>query len=491
MAKTPAPVCSAVRRRKGISSTRVSVWQDDPISGLQVIDRPVPNLAEGALRFKIKGNAVTPGKYPAGTAQFRYWTAAEALRRGGDFWAPLLGIDRWEPGRVLGVNLDKGVDLNAYYDRSELAFFHEEVGQVTYYSGESPDVVCHEMGHACLDAHRPELFDAPFVEAAAFHESFGDMSAILTALQLPGVRAAALQALRANRSSQLSRCAEQLGAALRQVAKDAVEKDCLRNAYNKFKYVDPQTLPDDAPAARLCAEPHSFSRVFTGAFYEILSGMLGLRAKSPTQADLAVVARDLALLLVDATAAAPIQPDYFAQVAAHMIDADSVRFAGKYRSVLTATFLERLIIPATAVHALVSHKGKVPASVVAASVAAPRPRTQLHPVTLNARDFGLATRKQITVLAPLEHKPFLSVAAGLAAHAQCGPAEVEQATHHFVKTLFARDRVDVNSGAIKAAVNADTPRAQLRKTHVLTETREGFTLTRRLFHCGCTVTAQG
>src|SRR5258705_13779228 len=130
------------------------------------------------------------------------------------------------------------------------------------------------MGHACLDAHRPELFDAPFVEAGAFHESFGDMSAILSALQLPSVRAVALSGVKSYKASALSRCAEQLGWAIRQIDKTAVDPDCLRNAYNAFQYVDPASLPDNAPATKLSAEVHSFSRVFTGAFYEILSGML-------------------------------------------------------------------------------------------------------------------------------------------------------------------------------------------------------------------------
>ena len=125
-----------------------------------MITRPVPDLSKAPLKYKFKGAAVPPGMYTKGTPQFRYWTAAEALRRGGDFWAPLLAVKHWEPGAVLSVSLDKGVDLNAYYDRTELAFFHQKLGNVTYYSGESPDVVCHEMGHACLDAHRPQLFDA-------------------------------------------------------------------------------------------------------------------------------------------------------------------------------------------------------------------------------------------------------------------------------------------------------------------------------------------
>jgi hypothetical protein len=329
------------------------------------------------------------------------------------------------------------------------------------------------------------LFDTPFIEAGAFHESFGDMSAILSALQLPTARAAALAGVKGCKSSQLSRCAEQLGAAIRLVDKSAVDSDCLRNAYNAFKYVDPQTLPDSAPATKLCAEVHSFSRIFTGAFYEILSGMLNIRSKSPTQTDLATVATDFATLLMDATSAAPVQPDYFAQVASHIIDADTARFAGKYRSALTATFVKRLIVPKTAVQALTAHKGKVPAAAAARMAMATRPQTETHKVTLNAQEFGLGDKK-LVVMAPLEQKSFLSVAASLAQR-HAGPDAVEQATHRFVKMLFAHGRVDTESRKKRLSVNASTPRDELRKTHVLTKTKDGLKLTRRLFHCGCEV----
>ena len=262
-------------------------WQDDPLSKMPAIAVHVPNLYKPPIRFKIKGPGCLPGIYPAGTPGFRYWAAAEALRRGGDFWAPILGVKQWEPGSVLQVGLDEGVDFNAYYDRTELAFFHDTADGQIVYSGESPDIVCHEMGHACLDAHRPQLWDTPFIEAGAFHESFGDMSAILSALQLPSVRTAALNGVAQDKASFLSRLAEQLGWAIRQQYPDAADPDCLRNAWNSFTYVDPETLPDSAPANKLCAEVHSFSRIFTGAFYEILSGMLAIRSKSPTEDDLA------------------------------------------------------------------------------------------------------------------------------------------------------------------------------------------------------------
>jgi hypothetical protein len=485
-AKKSKPAAKKSAGKRAAQAT-ISAWQDDPISKLPLISRPIPDLGKGPLKYKFKGPAVKPGMYVVGTPEFRYWTAAEALRRGGDFWAPLLGVKQWQPGAVLPVSLDKGVDLNAYYDRTELAFFHEAAGGQTIYSGESPDVVCHEMGHACLDAHRPALWDAPFIEAGAFHESFGDMSAILSALQLQSVREAALAGVKSYKASPLSRCAEQLGWAIRQVAPTAVDSDCLRNAYNAFKYVDPQTLPNDAPATKLCAEVHSFSRIFTGAFYEILSGMLKIKSSNPTQDDLGAVAAALAQLLMDATTAAPVKPDYFAQVASHMIDADTVRFAGKYRSALVATFVKRLIVPKSAVAALSAHKGKISGKAafgMMTSAAAPA-KPQIQKVVLSGKEFGLAD-KPLLVPAPSDQKPFLMVAAALA-HRHTGPDTVEQATHRFVKMLFAHNRVDTESSTKKLGVTAGTPRDKLRKTHVLLKTKQGFTLTRRLFDCGCEV----
>ena len=96
MPKTKPPAKTAARRAAGqaASASVVSAWQDDPVSALPLISRPVPNLSKGSLKFKIKGTAIPAAVYAAGTAGFRYWTAAEALRRGGDFWGPLMGLNR-------------------------------------------------------------------------------------------------------------------------------------------------------------------------------------------------------------------------------------------------------------------------------------------------------------------------------------------------------------------------------------------------------------
>ena len=305
---------------------QVSVWEDDPEPGARVT-RPLPDPAKRPLAFTFPGRAPAPGGAP-GTASFRYWTAAECLRRGADFWAPRVPSGNWQPGASLRVLLDEGVDLNAYYDRRALNFFHGPSPSGTVYSGESPDVACHEMGHAILDSIKPQLWGAASHEAAAFHESFGDMSGILSALQLQSLRTAILQDTGGNlyRNSRLSRLAEQLGTAIRAQYPDAVDPDCLRNAVNSFTYHDPITLPQMAPAAQLSSEPHSFSRVFTGAFFEALAGMLTARAanhSSPTEQELLTVSQDIADLLVAGVRQAPVVSNFYAQVAAAMVQASA------------------------------------------------------------------------------------------------------------------------------------------------------------------------
>ena len=309
MARSARSTNVATRARAGAAAQQVSVWEDDPEPGVRVT-RPLPDPAKRPLAYSFPGRAPTPGGAP-GTAGFRYWTAAEALRRGADFWAPRLPSGNWQPGPRLTVLLDKGVDLNAYYDRRALNFFHGPSPSGTVYSGESPDIVCHEMGHAILDAIKPQLWGAASHEAAAFHESFGDMSAILSALQLQSLRIEILQDTSGHlyQSSRLSRLAEQLGTAIRAQQPDAVNPDCLRNAVNSFTYQDPIQLPQMAPAAQLSSEPHSFSRVFTGAFFEALAGMLIAKAANPsypTEQELLAVNQEMGDILVAGARQAPV-----------------------------------------------------------------------------------------------------------------------------------------------------------------------------------------
>ena len=327
----------------------VDVWETDPAPGV-VVARPLPDAARRPLAFRLD-HRKPPARCAPGTPGFRYWVAAEALRRTADLWAPCLPGGLWRLGPVLPVKLNAGEAFNAIYNREALTFFHGPAPpgtapHGTIYASESPDIVCHEMGHAVLDTLKPALWQAASHEAAAFHESFGDISAILAALQVPELRVAVLAETGGElaRNSRLIRLGEQMGAAIRARAPDAVDRDCLRNAANDFTYRDPLLLPAKAPAAELSAEPHSFSRVFTAAFLEALAGVPRLLAPAPDEAALLAASHLMRDVLAQAVRDAPVAPNLYAQVAQAMVNAAAARHPG-LPPLLAGVFARRAILP--------------------------------------------------------------------------------------------------------------------------------------------------
>src|SRR5262249_35485876 len=120
---------------------------------------------------------------------FLFWQCREASLTAISVWEGIDGtITSWARSanrKKLDLRPNAGEDLNAYYDGQSLSFFEFTTGSKTTFSGASTDVVSHETGHAVLDSFRPELWDDLYIETGAFHEAFGDCTAILTALSDP------------------------------------------------------------------------------------------------------------------------------------------------------------------------------------------------------------------------------------------------------------------------------------------------------------------
>jgi hypothetical protein len=475
----------------------VSCWEDDPGDPklqppLSPITVPAPDGSVQPLPFKIKGVAPVPQPYQPGTADFLFYAASCALRRTADFWGGIVTKDtKWQVGKVLPVNIDSGIDLNAYYTRGDgketpgLHFFHDSVNGRVFFSGESPDITSHEMGHAVLDAIRPQLFNAQTIESAAFHEAFGDMSAMLSALQVPSFRQTLLVDTggKLNRSSRLSRLAEQLGAAIRFQHPDSVDSDSLRNAANSFFYRDPQTLPPVAPASQLSSEPHSFSRVFSGGFLDALAGMFKINGTATTDL-LLKTSQDMAKILVGGVMEAPVVPDYYSQVAAHMINfAEGAPYNGKYRDVLKSAFVRRGILSLSAATTITSLKRLAARSLTAASSF---PGGELPLASISAAPYGLKNAG-LKVYTAEEPKRFAITSSSLS----IGPMEPrspQNAAESYTEDLFQRGRVDVGEFARK-----ETGLLQPFgfKTHRLFEQDGELVMRRIAFDCGFDHAGQG
>ena len=362
---------AGITPQAAVQIIQINTWDDDPFSELTptadppvapviTVDVPVNNNPQ--LQTAIVEPRPAPSPYQPGTPEFRYWSVEEALARGINFWSPLLPAGTtWSAAtNPLQVALVFAVDLNAFYGRPfGLRFYRWPAQDPAVFSAESPDIVLHELGHGILDAVNRGFFDMQTLENAAFHESFGDMSAILSSLQLPTMRqkVTAETGDRLNANSRLSRLAERLGRALRQVNPAAAERDCLRNASNRFTYQRPESLPADGSASELTSEVHSFSRIFTGAFLDALAGM-ARRNGAISDANLLAVSRDMGQILVDAvrlvqdTPTSPWPTWPYAEVAAAMIQSDQARNGGRYRDDLTGPFLRRGILSSESVEAL-------------------------------------------------------------------------------------------------------------------------------------------
>jgi hypothetical protein len=188
--------------------------------------------------------------------------------------------------------------------------------------------------------------------------------------------------------------AEQLGWAIRQSVPSAVEPDCLRNAVNTFFYRDPDTLPTTAPATSLSSEPHSFSRVFTGAFFEGLAGMLAT-TETRDEAALLQVSQDMGTILVEGIRVASVVPTFFSQVAASMLGIAATRFSAQgYEAPLRSGFVRHgILAPSMAVAA--THVAVRAAAVAASTESATLPRLQL-----SVAEYGLGVPSIVVYAVP-------------------------------------------------------------------------------------------
>jgi hypothetical protein len=466
-------------------STSIAVWEDDPVAEIlegqppmnQPVRRVKPDFDPPGLPVGIAGAQPAPGVYEVGTSDFRYWALADALARAAGYWSGRMPPGTtWQPdnGNRLIAVADEGVDLNAYYDRNGLHFFHDSVRGTTVYSGESPDVVCHELGHAVLDAVKPQLWDAASIEVAAFHESFADCSAILSNLQLPSLRDNLLTETdgRMATASRLSRLAEDLGWAIRQLVPDGVSSDCLRNAVNSFYYQAPASLPPRAPAVVLSSEPHSFSRVFTAGFFR----MLGRIFRSQPQQDsdgLLKAAEDAGKLLIEGVKQSPVVPAFYSQVAAHMVAVDAALFNGRYRSAIRGGFVS---VGALSVQSA-ADLGSDERLAAAPALAGQNGDDQLPRISLTGGAYRLPS--DLLVRAPAQPRRF-GVASGTSDTGNAQPPPPEQAASSFVEDLVRRGRIDVEEGD-----TGDAPIIPAAyTTHEIRTADGGLELRRTRFDCG-------
>jgi hypothetical protein len=309
------------------------------------------NRAAGQAGFTFV-NQASQGIYNPGTPEFLFWQCREAALATLEMWETLNGsLTSWArsaPDRKkLELNQNAGMQLNAYYDGNSLSFFQFTTGAKTTFSGASTDVVAHEAGHALLDTIRPDLWSSTLTEPNAFHEAFGDCIAILTALFDRETRVTLLAASPdLGAANFVEAWAEDLSDAVRLARGANHPAAAPRRALNDFRWQLPTTLPSSAPPDVLIPEIHSFGRVFSGCFYDLIRNIFNSFA-AKTEETLLTAAQTAGKLLIKGASSAPQTPRFFQAVGRAIAMADQSLNGGANRDAIREAFARHNIVLGT------------------------------------------------------------------------------------------------------------------------------------------------
>ena len=339
-----APV--VVAPQQPINTTnKIEYILNDPTTPTLMLEVDVPTQVVGP---KFAVNQYKGGGFPLGSAESQAANCVVTIAHTIEFLNKYTDkpIQNWAATNSLAVFPRAGEDLNAYYDRQHLKFFyfsHERIG--TIYTCDSSDVVAHELGHAVLDSYRPDMWNAAFLESAAFHEAFGDFIAMMQSLSRDEICNYAIKETGGDFGLEnvVSNLAEQMGKAIYVLSPQGRNPNCLRCAINGFKYVNPGTLPESAPDNQLAAECHSFARIFVGAFYDIFLMMYNdMRSGGVDTLQAVHEARDTLLRYVmKAIQNAPLNVNFFDSMSRTILWADVTIGNSKYHDRIQQIFFNR------------------------------------------------------------------------------------------------------------------------------------------------------
>src|SRR6185312_14421626 len=303
-----------------------------------------PDRPAGRAGISVASNAAE-GRFEPGEPEFVAWQARQAAILAIETWEDVLGkpLTSWAEESVNPASLmlvpDAGEDVNAYYDRESLSFFHKTKGAKTTYSGASTDCVAHETGHGILDALRPDLWLVNMLEVGGFHEAFGDVTAIISALSDQATREALLGiSPDLSKANFVEATCEDLADTARRVFGASFTASKPRRALNAFKWQLPSTMPKDGGPDVMMREVHSLARIITGCFYDVLRGIF-VASGAPTQARLWTATKTAAALFYEAAGTAPVGPRFFKAIGRSMVLADQTHNNGAHRTIIARAFL--------------------------------------------------------------------------------------------------------------------------------------------------------
>lgn len=251
--------------------------------------------------------------------------------------------------------------IDPYSGQYANAFYHELEGKIGFQTfrthegtifstAQSADVVSHETAHAVLDGLR-DLYNESFgLVPRAFHESFSDISSILVALYDDALIQHLMDLTGGNlkRTTFLTELAENLfNMAVTEGEHFIAHSIYLRNAFNDFRDLPFDQLPPYVrdSQAYLSRQIHNYSRVFSGACYDLIVQFYDLyRQNLSNYVSLFRARDDFGQLLITAIELGPLGEFDFSDMARAFLTADQILFEGQYEKTIREVFAKRNIL---------------------------------------------------------------------------------------------------------------------------------------------------
>ena len=364
---TPLPDPKPIPEIDTSESVKITILPQDPsVASPKITEMPkalIGEKIEGPKMYSIDNQNPTAipdleGNYlyQLGTPEFDqvncYATAYNTFNMMQDNLGHELNWSFVSP--KLGVNSHRKEGMNAYYARFEASvnFFYFDAPPLdkTIQTSQSTEIVSHEVGHAILDGMKPDYMMNWDTETMSVHEGFADTTAVLFTLQDDDMVKKIIEENGGDmkKPSLLSKVGEEFGIALAKMDKDPTndDNDYLRTLLNDFKYINPLFLPKDAPDNKLANEMHSFSRIFSGANYDILSAFYDANVSKgmEPEAALKLAGKDFGSLLMKSIHNCPNQVCKFKDVALNMLKVDMQLNEGSHMKEMEKTFIDRKIL---------------------------------------------------------------------------------------------------------------------------------------------------
>ena len=315
------------------------------VGGQLVGLRPDPKYK---LHADQDGNFVYPQGHASATGSNVFGSAAATVNKYNEVLGELTGKSiEWSFGdKQLKLSPETGEWPNAFYARQfkGVHFFDYK----TTSTGDSGEVASHETGHAVLDALRSGYMEGSGSETGAFHEAFGDnLAMLMTLTNEKAAEAIVAQTAGGDLSSNrnmLSDMGEGFGHALG-------KEGGIRTSFNSFVYADPATLPERGDETHLGREVHDFSRLWSGAFYDVLDGISDANraaGMSPKEALMAAGEEGFKLLVGQMENSSKSSETTFKEQAVNLLSGDAQFNGGNREELIRNVMVKReLMTPET------------------------------------------------------------------------------------------------------------------------------------------------